>query len=348
MEEDDDQLDRISGILSNLIQEANEAVNYNESESITSIPLVRKLSSSSSGTSDIQPTRIHRSNSAYKQPILYPSASFSTPRRRSSATTTTNTSIMTTVRKNRIMRSGGNDLLESFKRLDSSMAMIDSLSRDLVPEEQITTASVTTFATPSIKKKSSKNRLTMKPTFDARLSALILLPLLHVPHALISMVFDTMSSAHTHQTHDSSSSSSTLGGMVVWAFIFAITNLVVDKAVIIKSDKEASDTISSATTTTSITNHRRFQSNNKKVLPGAFSMDRALSKSNPGSSSNSKRRPSSTNSNNMNRKLYKRRTSQQQQKQRSKSQQETANIMQHDSTFNLFKRKTFLLRRNSL
>lgn len=85
------------------------------------------------------------------------------------------------------------------------MAMIDSLSRDLVPEKKVKAS------TP----------------FDSRLSALLLLPLLHVPHALISMVFDTMSSTEMHNNNNN-----TLGGMVVWAFIFAITNLVVDKAVI--------------------------------------------------------------------------------------------------------------------
>lgn len=106
----------------------------------------------------------------------------------------------------------GDEITESFKRLDSSLAMIDSLSRDLVPEK--VTFSIT--AKKSI----------MSTPFDSRLSALLLLPLLHVPHALISMVFDTIAS------HDNNSdNNNTLGGMVVWAFIFAITNLVVDKAV---------------------------------------------------------------------------------------------------------------------
>lgn len=220
--EDDHQFDRISDILSNLIQEANEAVNYEKTSTTTSsIPLVRKLSSSSNVETVQQKKKLYKANN--NRPTSYPSSSslISIKRRssgnivvpRPSHVTTTIASTKSIVKRQR----NGDQIMESFKRLDSSMALIDSLSRDLVPNNN-------TF---SIAKKSI-----MSTPFDSRLSALLLLPLLHVPHALISLVFDTIvSSDNITNNTSNNSSSNTLGGMVVWAFIFAITNLVVDKAV---------------------------------------------------------------------------------------------------------------------
>ncbi|KAG2206700.1 hypothetical protein INT47_003642 [Mucor saturninus] len=244
-DEDDNQFDRISDILSNLIQEANEAVNHDNNKVNTpgSIPLIRKLSSSAAVE---QPKRVHRS-----RPVSYPSSSsLISARRRSSATTVivprpSHTNISRSSAMTR--QKSGSVLLESFKRLDSSMAMIDSLSRDLVPEKKIKAAT----------------------SFDSRLSALLLLPLLHVPHALISMVFDTMSSTELYNNNNN-----TLGGMVVWAFVFAITNLVVDKAVISPSNTSPIPT---------------------KLLPGTFEQE--MSKTN-------KRRPKSKKRNSQKQPFY--------------------------------------------
>ncbi|KAI9257450.1 hypothetical protein EDC94DRAFT_586327 [Helicostylum pulchrum] len=283
--EDHDQFDRISDILSNLIQEANEAVNYEKATTITSIPLVRKLSSST--VESVQRKRLHKTS----RPVSYPSSSsLISVRRRSSATivprpSVTNLSTRTTVVKR---QKSGDEITESFKRLDSSLAMIDSLSRDLVPEK----------VTWEITKKPM-----ISTPFDSRLSALLLLPLLHVPHALISMVFDTIASPDNNIGNNN-----TLGGMVVWAFIFAITNLVVDKAV----------------------NTPKNPMSTTKLLPGTFDQQQIKTIQN-------KKRP----------KMYKKRNSRQQQLYFQQQQQQQSQPQQQPP-IHLLERKSILLRRNSL
>ncbi|KAI8886190.1 hypothetical protein K501DRAFT_283943 [Backusella circina FSU 941] len=154
-------------------------------------------------------------------------------------------------------RRGGTDpalLLESFKRLDSSMAEIDSLSRDLATHSILGTFDdpssmvepLTPPPTPPCPKQksfkvidsdkfiipSSSNKY--RPlTFDARLSTLLLLPLLHIPHALISIVFDSLATAS-----DNNSALSSFSSMVLWVVVFAVTNLVVDKEMVANTTRK--------------------------------------------------------------------------------------------------------------
>ncbi|CAO3624407.1 unnamed protein product [Mucor hiemalis] len=326
--EDDHQFDRISDILSNLIQEANEAVSYDKK---VSIPLIRKLSAPSS-TMEVKPKKIQRVIPT--RPVSYPSSSSFNVRRRSAIPITTT---MATNKSN----ASGKELLESFKRLDSSMAIIDSLSRDLAPAEDLvvlskkrsSVMSCPNMTTPTMKTKKNNGlkSMVMQTPFDSRLSALLLLPLLHVPHALISMVFDNMSSTN----NDHSSNTSNLGGMVAWAFIFAITNLVMDKAIIITSPNNVHNKIIASR---SVSPDTLNQPSVKKSLPGSFLLDRQQSKSN-----GSRKRPSSSNSNRKS--SYKRRGSKQQ-----FYSQEPKPLQDGDrqSTFNLPERKSLLSRRNSL
>lgn len=76
-------------------------------------------------------------------------------------------------------------LLESFQRLDTSMALVDSLSRDLSQQES--------------------------PQHD-HFTALFIVPLLHIPHALITTLFNAAPPS--------------LSGMVAWACLFALSNLI--------------------------------------------------------------------------------------------------------------------------
>lgn len=191
LQEEDQQFDRISDILSNLIQEANQAV---------SIPLTPppRPSNTLSYTSS--------KKKSPKRPVSYPSKRSLTPMPSTTMTT----------RKHHVAQISNTTpvLLESFKRLDSSMAILDSLSKDLVP------------AASSVKKQKKKHA---HLTFDTRLSALILLPLFHVPHVLISMAFDSISGYDNLMPAASSSASSqsnSFSGMLIWAFIFAVTNVI--------------------------------------------------------------------------------------------------------------------------
>lgn len=146
-------------------------------------------------------------------------------------------------------------LLESFKRLDSSMAEIDSLSRDLathsshstLDDPSIVVEPLTPPPTPPCPKQkafkvigsdkliipSSSNNNNRPLTFDARLSTLLLLPLLHFPHALISIVFDSLAAAS-----DSNSALSSFSSMVLWVVVFSVTNLVVDKAMVVNTARK--------------------------------------------------------------------------------------------------------------
>ncbi|KAK4510529.1 2-isopropylmalate synthase (Alpha-isopropylmalate synthase) (Alpha-IPM synthetase) [Mucor velutinosus] len=193
LQEEDQQFDRISDILSNLIQEANQAV---------SIPLTPPRLANT--------LFISSKKKSSKRPISYPSKRSLTP------VPSLPSTVMTTKRHHVTQRNNTTPvLLESFKRLDSSMAILDSLSKDLIVP-----------AANSVKKQRKKHH---HLTFDTRLSTLILLPLFHVPHVLISMVFDTISSYDTLMPAASSATSSqsnSFSGMLIWAFIFAVTNVI--------------------------------------------------------------------------------------------------------------------------
>lgn len=346
--DNDHQFDRISDILSNLIQEANEAVNYDKQ---VSIPLIRKLSAPASTTVEVKPKKMQRVIPT--RPVSYPSSSSFNVRRRSAIPVTTTMS--TNSRSN---NSSGRELLESFKRLDSSMAIIDSLSRDLAPAEDMVVLSKkrsSVMSCPSLTSPPTKNKrhsglksMVMQTPFDSRLSALLLLPLLHVPHALISMVFDNMSSS---SSHDHSTNTSSLGGMMAWAFIFAITNLVMDKAIIITNPpRNTTDSV----TFSSSTRLNQPSAQHKSLLPGTFLLDRQQQSK---CTTSSRKRPSSSFSNR--RSSYKRRGSRQQQMYFQEQQKTTLSLQDRKSatvhmqrstysTFNLLERKSILVRRNSL
>ncbi|KAI8334486.1 hypothetical protein BD560DRAFT_493886 [Blakeslea trispora] len=262
-EEEDAKLDRISDLLSSLIQEANEAVSQNDARSaspkpVGSIPMVRKLSSSSS--SEQRQHQKRRVSRVPVRPLSYPStlkrsAALSTNsynpissnhtahhQKHNHPTTPIHTQRLSSSSSSSYMiqtqKQGATEdvLMESFKRLDTSLAMIDSLSRDLAPPEtdrmesadqRISFVSASSFNQNQINTivtiaNNKKNSL----SFDSRLSVLLLLPLLHVPHALISIAFESVSNSDYHVPNNS------LGGVFVWAILFAITNLVVDKALV--------------------------------------------------------------------------------------------------------------------
>ena len=157
-------------------------------------------------------------------------------------------------------------LIESYKRLDSSMALVESLSRDLasLEKESDDDENLSTLASSSSQKTTTTTTTTMflhhdnnythnsssshqqqhyaaltaarkllatarnenqqqsSSMVDPRLSALLILPLLHIPHTLISMVFESMSTTEPHH----------LTGMIAWAFFFAFANVMVDRVVI--------------------------------------------------------------------------------------------------------------------
>ncbi|KAI7902853.1 uncharacterized protein BX663DRAFT_508644 [Cokeromyces recurvatus] len=113
-------------------------------------------------------------------------------------------------------------VMESFKRLDTSMAMIDSLSRDLVPQQPTTTTN-------------TKTVIVVDPSLQHHMTTtlLLLVPLLHIPHSLITMIFDFFSSADTITPPFPSS-------MLFWAFVFAVINLMIDQVAVIPKKYVAS------------------------------------------------------------------------------------------------------------
>ncbi|KAF7722535.1 hypothetical protein EC973_003062 [Apophysomyces ossiformis] len=265
-DEDEEQqgtFDRISDILSNLIQEANDAVNSIEHEraqllqnaaksksmySLPTPPRPSRLPRPKSRASHTPSTTRHRASSIYlsssnssssavdlflpslppsptstatsssrspsptlaKRPIshqIYPSRRSMTPRIDSSKRSSTSSVIKLQ-----------EPVLESFKRLDTSLALVDSLSRDLATQQEHSTSLPSTT-----------------PAVHSRLTVFLLVPLLHIPHTLISMVFDSISSTSSvvlqYNTNDplAANSSPNITGMLAWAFFFTLTSLVVDQ-----------------------------------------------------------------------------------------------------------------------
>ncbi|KAI8340321.1 hypothetical protein BC941DRAFT_450790 [Chlamydoabsidia padenii] len=110
-------------------------------------------------------------------------------------------------------------LMESFRRLDSSMAMVESLSRDLADDINFDDRPTTTTTT--------RSSPFTTPTSASRLT-LLLLPLLHIPHALITTVFDTIiSPSGNTSSFVNNNSSSPLSGIMAWTLCFALANMVV-------------------------------------------------------------------------------------------------------------------------
>jgi hypothetical protein len=94
------------------------------------------------------------------------------------------------------------------------MALVESLSRDLA-------------TTP---KNGSNNN--QQRGLDTKLTILLLIPLLHIPHSLITMVFDFILNPNQNSTTTSNKPLFNFTTMVFWACMFAVTNLMVDQAVI--------------------------------------------------------------------------------------------------------------------
>ncbi|KAI8097561.1 uncharacterized protein BX664DRAFT_326691 [Halteromyces radiatus] len=278
-ENEDQALERISGMLSNLIQEANQAVQdtthsqqfirpstyQRQSRLLRSLP--RNMTSSSKTISRLpRPTRssiqFHDrhssiSSSASSVSLFSPDLPVESPTTASSVeqqqqqqhqdfnkdynSVSPSPSLplpdtcveqydneqlhhddSTQQSRNTIQHTRFDDpLMESFRRLDSSMALVDSLSRDLASQNDSSTSSLISFAASSSK------------------FTLLLLPLLHIPHALISMVFDTLTNpgntntTSTWKLATSTSSSSlvdapsSLTSMVAWTFFFTLANMMV-------------------------------------------------------------------------------------------------------------------------
>ncbi|KAI8384603.1 uncharacterized protein BYT42DRAFT_267402 [Radiomyces spectabilis] len=296
------RFDRISDILSNLIQEANEAVNNNtpkERSSMmtrpfrysappitapalrrsTSIVTSSKLPRPKHSRASHTPVIVHARDSSLSctSSCSSPTALFSPPHTipSSSSSTATSPTPASPVKKTYFRHMNGrplscpapirrsktprsvkrsmvqvqSPLLESFKQLDSSIALVDSLSRDLVLDA---TANHPTHPfSPSPPSQRS---------MDSRFSALFLLPLLHIPHALISIAFSAIPNHTTAVAAVTPSGSpSNFTGMIAWAFFFALANVMVDRVV---------------TTTTRTAPVRWISSKVRRLsLPGTF-MDR--------------------------------------------------------------------------
>ncbi|KAI8891119.1 hypothetical protein K501DRAFT_281290 [Backusella circina FSU 941] len=248
-------MDRISDMLSILIHEANEAVSHKKT-----IATLRKPNSS---LDMHQLSILQRKRPA--RPMSYPSSSRRLAKRRSSTVLIQEQAILQSnsrsssslrrsltpgnkslTRKNdQVMATS--PLAESFKRLDSSLAVVDSLSRDLafvsVPPPPHTPSSDTLFHGAYNKELISAFHIL---PFDSRLSMLLLLPLLHLPHAFISVVFGSLLS---YDDHDHTDSASSFTGILVWVVMFGFTNIIMDQ-------------------TSSITKQGK-----RKWLPGAFGLN---------------------------------------------------------------------------
>ncbi|KAI9312928.1 hypothetical protein BX666DRAFT_786571 [Dichotomocladium elegans] len=155
--EDEASFERISDILSNLIKEANEAVQGIERE--------RGRLASHRRDSNMKTVRTLSKLPRPKRLSLPPPPSPRTPIE---------------------------PLVESFKRLDSSMALVDSLSRDLA-------------YTPSPRESASLT--------ENQFNIILVVPLLHIPHALITSVFHA--------------ATPNLTSMIAWACLFALGSLII-------------------------------------------------------------------------------------------------------------------------
>ncbi|CAO3687729.1 unnamed protein product [Rhizopus stolonifer] len=205
LEEDieQDAFDRISGLLSELIQEANEAV-HKESpkssilakKSIKTRKLSRKHSRSTSSSSP--------SSSSLPSPTVSTSLSSKKPQIRRRSRTCSSASLQI----NKRIKYTQDPLAKSFKRLDDSIALVNTLSRELIMTEN-------------------------KPKQD--FSLFLLMSLLHIPHSLFTMVLDFCIPLLVPRK-SSQVSSFQLTTMVFWACVFTVTNFMVDQVAVIKPE----------------------------------------------------------------------------------------------------------------
>lgn len=286
-EEQQQTFDRISNILNSLIQEANDAVHGIENERVqllssnankkpsktprvftsstiitqnqnnlttdSKIPRPKKSrssihqrnSSASSSTSSSNslfspvsaastsatlsrspsPTLANFKKQLFRHTALRPRSCPVIPPRRS----------MTPRSKRNSLVAVSDPILESFKRLDTSMALVDSLSRDL--------------ATHKVK---DNNKIIL----------LLLVPLLHIPHSLITMIFDFCSSNNSINT--SKPTSSFISSLILWACVFAATNLMVDQVSVKPTKKSLIQKVRRMSIPGSFTNNTKKPTTEKK------------------------------------------------------------------------------------
>ncbi|KAG1491200.1 hypothetical protein G6F47_010195 [Rhizopus delemar] len=240
--EQQESFDRIYSILSDLIQEANEAVHDGNQERVSLSP--KKSSSSSLSNksktrqlSDTRRTRKTKISHLPRKHTRHPSSSsissassnqprVSSPIATSSSSSTSLPSPVTlnrkalfrhtplrskstpinsqrrsqTPRPNKRTRYSEDSVTASFQRLNDSIALVSSLSQHLVTTED--------------------------KTYPNLHPLLLLVPLLHIPHSLITMIFDfcTAGPFRIHQT-----SPFNLTTMVFWTCLFTVTNFMVDQ-----------------------------------------------------------------------------------------------------------------------
>ncbi|KAI8994985.1 hypothetical protein BDB01DRAFT_220391 [Pilobolus umbonatus] len=284
-DEQQETFDRISGILNNLIQEANDAVHGVDKERVqlikkpnlpmynvnatnnyqrrsktprsattsiilneelsSKIPRLRKPRSSSTAHNRSMSTSSSNSSSSSTSTLVTPVTTTSlsrspsptqpafkkqlfrhsfrprscptiAPNRRSLTPRINNINTPNHNKRNSVSMTT-DPILESFKRLDSSMALVDSLSRDLA----------TTDAAKILQQQQQSSH-------DTRFTLLLLIPLLHIPHSLITMIFDFCSTTQPYsiRANNSAQQSFSISSMIFWACVFAITNLMVDQVAV--------------------------------------------------------------------------------------------------------------------
>ncbi|KAI8344661.1 hypothetical protein BC941DRAFT_409281 [Chlamydoabsidia padenii] len=245
-ESEDQALDRISDILSHLIQQANDAVQNHQCTNKSRSS--HGHASSTRSRSTLVASRLPRpksrssqywihdrhssiSSTASSNSLFSPVLTMESPMTASSIEhngtlhpfgippcTLSNRNDMELYKRAPSPNTFDHPLMESFRRLDTSMALVDSLSRDLAQQEE--------------EEKDSGNNNTTKFTL------LLLIPLLHIPHALITTVFDTsISPGNTNSTTASSfgnhsstatvTTPSSISGIIAWSIFFALANMVI-------------------------------------------------------------------------------------------------------------------------
>ncbi|KAI9321307.1 hypothetical protein BX666DRAFT_1900744 [Dichotomocladium elegans] len=296
-EDDTEAFDRISGILSSLLQEAKDAIHGSvDTERSETAPL-NGNSHNDRRHSNVQPLGITR-NSTEASATTYSSENNGSHTRDSSTSSTfsssatdssssidtpnslfamtppmtpkpvaplsrikksarplscpmvfrTSTNVSATVAsQNSTLRQAvslRDPLAESYKRLDQSLAAVDSLSRDLVPREE-----ASSFSSTDLVPSSSSAVANISFKLDLRW-ALLILPFLHILHAFISVIYDTLFSTGPDN----------LLGMLAWCILYCLASFAMDRAVISqcrKSQKQQQQ-------------QPRPRSRNRAFVPGSY------------------------------------------------------------------------------
>ncbi|KAI7886116.1 hypothetical protein K492DRAFT_203442 [Lichtheimia hyalospora FSU 10163] len=273
--DEEQTFERISGILSTLLQEANNAVNAIEykqaprwmQKNDNSDMMIQPLQSISKQISPIDlPSNTNTiqqhsngcdndssSSTTRSSPELSPSSEsstvLSTPTtldstptllwRKGSATINKITYPMTdsssAQHRGTLLRGS---LVESYKRHDTSMALVDSLSRDLASSDEQDAdqnkkqynddQDISTLVNDGSLRPMNNEFNSNTTSVDLRLSAFLVVPLLlHIPQTMVFWIFDSL----THRD------SSHLTGMLAWCFFFAVANVMVDQAAVLPTTK---------------------------------------------------------------------------------------------------------------